>query len=142
MKKVIITSGYFDPIHVGHIEYLRLAKQLGDRLIVILNNDFQCALKKGKPFMKQEERLEILKSIKGVDEVILSVDKDKTVCESIKSIAKKFKGDKIIFAKGGDRFTGEIPEAKLCMELGIEMIDSLGKKIQSSSSLTNLKEIK
>lgn len=142
MKKIVIASGYFDPIHIGHIEYLRLAKQLGDKLIVITNNDMQCTLKKGKPFMKQEERLEILKAIKYVDEAMISIDKDKTVCETVKVIAKKFKGDKIIFAKGGDRFSSEVPEAKLCKELGIEMVDGLGQKIQSSSSLTNLKEIK
>jgi len=142
MKKIIIASGYFDPVHIGHIEYLKLSKQLGDKLVVIVNSDLQCTLKKGKPFMKQEERLEILKSIKYVDEAMISVDKDKSVCETVRVIAKKFKGDKIIFAKGGDRFSNEIPEAKLCSELGIEMVDGLGQKIQSSSSLTNLKEIK
>jgi cytidyltransferase-like protein len=138
-KKIIIVSGYFDPIHIGHIEYLKLAKQLGDKMIVILNNDKQCILKKGKPFMPQKERLEILKSIKYVDEVFLSVDNDSSVCKSIKIIAKKFKGNKIIFAKGGDRFSYEIPEAKICKESGIEIVDNLGKKIQSSSNLTGLK---
>jgi len=140
--KLIIASGYFDPVHVGHIEYLKLAKEFGDKLIVILNSDAQCILKKGKPFMPQNEREEILKAIKYVDEVFLSVDKDKSVCESIKAIAEKYKGDEIIFAKGGDRFSDEIPEAKICRELGIRIIDNLGKKLQSSSNLTGLKEIK
>ena len=142
MEKIVISSGYFDPIHVGHIECLKLSKQLGDKLVVILNNDDQCVLKKGRPFMKQEERLEILKAIKYVDEVVISIDGDKSVCESIRFVAEKFKGNKLVFAKGGDRFGNEIPEAKICDELEIEIKDNLGKKIQSSSSLTNLNEIK
>ncbi|MDO8528598.1 MAG: adenylyltransferase/cytidyltransferase family protein [Nanoarchaeota archaeon] len=140
--KIIIASGYFDPIHIGHIEYLKLSKKLGDKLIVIVNNDAQCILKKTKPFMYQKERVEILKSIKYVDEVFLNIDKDKSCCESIKAIAKRFKGNEIIFAKGGDRFSYEIPEAKICKELNIKIVDKLGKKIQSSSKLTGLKEIK
>jgi cytidyltransferase-like protein len=140
--KIIIASGFFDPIHVGHIEYLKLSKELGDKLIVILDNDAQCIMKKGKPFMPQEERKIILESLKFVDEVFLSIDKDKSCCESIKAIAKKNKENEIIFAKGGDRFSYEIPEAKICRELGIKIVDRLGAKIQSSSKLTGLKEIK
>ncbi len=135
-EKTIVASGYFDPIHSGHIEYLKLAKELGGKLVVILNNDDQCILKKGKPFIKQDERAIILKAIRYVDEVFISIDKDKTVCKSLKAI----KPD--IFAKGGDRFSYEIPEAKICEDLGIKIVDRLGKKIQSSSKLTNLKEKK
>ena len=135
-ERVIVVSGYFDPIHVGHVEYLKLSKGLGGKLVVILNNDFQCELKKGKPFMKQEERAEILRAIKYVDEVFVSIDRDKSVCESLRAV----KPD--VFAKGGDRFSYEVPEKKVCDELGIEMVDSLGKKIQSSSELTGLKEKK
>jgi D-beta-D-heptose 7-phosphate kinase/D-beta-D-heptose 1-phosphate adenosyltransferase len=138
--KIIIASGYFDPIHVGHIEYLKLAKELGDKLIVILNSDYQCKLKKGKSFMPQSERKIILKSLKFVDEVFDSIDKDKSVCNSIRAIAEKFHGEEIIFAKGGDRFSYEIPEAKICREKGIKIMDNLGKKIQSSSKLTGLEE--
>jgi D-beta-D-heptose 7-phosphate kinase/D-beta-D-heptose 1-phosphate adenosyltransferase len=141
-EKIIITSGYFDPIHVGHIECLKLSKEIGGKLIVILNNDIQCILKKGKAFMPQEERRTILESIKYIDEVFLSIDKDRSVCESLKAIAKKYPNHEIIFTKGGDRFSSEIPEAKICKDQGIKIIDSLGKKIQSSSYLTGLKEIK
>jgi len=96
-KKIIkvVVSGYFDPIHIGHIEYLRLAKQLGDKLIVILNNDEQAKLKKGKPFMLLEERKKILEAIKYVDEIFISIDSDKSVCKSL----EKIKPD--IFAKRG-----------------------------------------
>lgn len=127
--KIVAISGYFDPIHRGHIEYLKLAKKLGDKLIVILNNDKQITLKKGKPFMPLEDRKAILEAIKFVDEIFISIDEDKSVCESLRVV----KPD--IFAKGGDRFIEEIPEAKICRELGIKMIDRLGKKIQSSSEL-------
>lgn len=128
MKKVAI-SGYFDPIHVGHLELIEKAKALGDYLIVIVNNDYQTSLKKGKPFMKQEERMKIVEAIKGVDEVFLSIDQDKSICESLREVHPD------IFGNGGDRHQGEIPEAIVCRELGIEMVDNLGAKIQSSSDL-------
>ena len=73
MKKVA-TSGYFDPLHVGHLEYIKLAKELGDHLIVIVNNDAQCELKKGRAFMNEHDRVEIVRSLKLVDEVFLSID--------------------------------------------------------------------
>lgn len=130
MKRVAI-SGYFDPIHVGHLELIHLAKQLGDKLIVILNNDAQAILKKGKPFMKQEERKKILKALRDVDEVFLSIDQDRTVCKSLEAV----KPD--IFAQGGDRNFGEVPETPICKEYNIEMVDGLGKKIQSSSELVS-----
>ena len=134
--KVVATSGYFDPLHVGHIECLELAKQLGDKLIVIVNNDFQTKLKKGKSFMTQDDRMKIIASLKCVDEVFLSIDKDKSQCETLKYLKPN------IFAKGGDRTSKEIPEAKICKELSIKIIDGLGKKIRSSSELTGIKELK
>ncbi len=127
--KVVAVSGYFDPLHVGHIEYLKLANELGDKLVVILNNDKQAELKKGKVFMPLNERKIILESIRYVDEVFVSIDIDKTVCKSLEAI----KPD--IFAKGGDRFSYEIPEAEVCKRLNIKIVDGLGKKIQSSSDL-------
>jgi len=139
-ERIIITSGYFDPLHVGHIEYLKKAKDLGGRLVVILNNDKQCELKKGKSFMPKNERKIILESLEFVDEVFLSIDETKSVCDSIKSIAQKYRDREKVFAKGGDRFSYEIPEAKVCEEENIKIVDRLGNKIQSSSNLTGLKE--
>ena len=135
MKKIAI-SGYFDPIHVGHIEYINNAKKLGDWLVVIVNNNNQCALKKGKYFMDEKDRVLIVKNIKAVDEVFLSIDEDKTVCKSLKKINPD------VFANGGDRKNYEIPESKVCKENNIQIIDGLGDKIRSSSDLTGLKEIK
>ncbi len=135
-KVKITVSGYFDPIHVGHLEYLKMAKSLGDILVVIVNNNHQCVLKKGKFFMDENDRLEIVKAIKYVDEVFLSVDQDKTVCKSLELIRPN------IFANGGDRSTDEVPETSVCKKYKIEMVDGLGEKIRSSSSLTGIKEIK
>lgn len=141
-ETIVINSGYFDPLHVGHLECMELSKKLGDKLVIILNNDEQCILKKGKAFMPQEEKKKILEALRYVDEVFISIDKDASICESIKAIANKYNGEKIIFAKGGDRFVYEIPETKLCGELGIRVVDGLGKKIKSSSDLTGLKDLK
>ena len=135
MRPVAI-SGYFDPIHVGHLEYIIEAKKLGDKLIVIVNNNHQCLLKKGKPFMDENDRVTIVSSIKYVDEVFLSIDKDKTVCKSLEKIKPT------IFANGGDRKNYEIPESVICNKYNIEIIDGLGEKIRSSSDLTGLKELK
>tara|TARA_A100001011_G_scaffold312464_1_gene329908 strand:+ start:575 stop:979 length:405 start_codon:yes stop_codon:yes gene_type:complete len=131
--KLVAISGYFDPLHVGHLEYIKLSKKLGDRLVVIVNNDFQSKLKKGKSFMNESDRLEIVKSIIWVDDAIISVDKDDSVCKSIELV----KPD--IFANGGDRKNKEIPESKICNKLGIKIIDGIGKKIRSSSNYTGLK---
>jgi len=132
----VAVSGYFDPLHVGHLEYLKMAKNLGDHLIVIVNNNHQCKLKKGKPFMDEADRVQIVKELKDVDDVFLSIDLDKTVCRSLEEI----KPD--VFANGGDRSTNEVPETKICEKYNIKMIDGLGDKIRSSSTLTGLKEIK
>ena len=131
----VAVSGYFDPIHVGHLEYLRMAKELGDSLVVIVNNNYQCKLKKGKHFMDENDRVEIVKALRFVDEVFLSVDKDRTVCKSLEEI----KPD--IFANGGDRATSEAPEPPVCKKFNIKMVDGLGDKIRSSSSLTGLNEL-
>ncbi len=130
-KKIVVTSGYFDPIHVGHIECLEKAKQLGDKLIVIVNNDRQAVLKKGKPFMSSADRCLIVSKLKMVDEVFLSIDQDKSVCKSIEYLKPH------IFAKGGDRNSKEIPESSVCEKYGIKIIDGLGDKIRSSSEFIN-----
>ena len=131
----VAVSGYFDPIHIGHLEYLRMAKELGDSLVVIVNNNYQCKLKKGKHFMDENDRVEIVKALRFVDEVFLSVDKDRTVCKSLEEI----KPD--VFANGGDRATSEVPETPVCKKFNIKMVDGLGDKIRSSSSLTGLNEL-
>ncbi len=130
MKEIIVAaSGYFDPVHFGHIEYLKKAKALGDKLIVIVNNAEQTILKKGFEFMPFKERMEIVKALKYVDDVFPSIDTDKTVCKSLEKLKPN------IFAKGGDRFSSEIPEAETCRKNNIKIVDGLGDKVQSSSDL-------
>ena len=138
-KVLVIVSGYFNPVHKGHIEYLTRSKALGDFLYVIVNNDYQRELKGSKPFMVAEERKLIIESLKCVDKAMVAVDTEKTVNESIKFIMNEIGSqfNKILFANGGDQNRNTVGEAELCMELGIELADGLGDKIQSSSWLLN-----
>ena len=136
LKNAIIVSGYFNPIHKGHIEYFQKAKSLADELFVIVNSDFQRELKKSKYFQEEAERVLIVSNIKPVDKVFLSVDRDRTVCCTIKKIFNSHGSKyKLHFANGGDQNNDTIPEKDVCMELGIKLIDGLGDKIQSSSWL-------
>lgn len=139
-KKAIIVSGYFNPIHKGHLEYFNSAKSLADELFVIVNSDVQRALKGSKEFQEEEERLFIVQNIKAVDKAIISIDTDRTVCESIRSISETYgKEYDLGFANGGDQNNNSIPEVPVCKELGIQLIDGLGEKIQSSSWLLGKK---
>ena len=134
--KAIIVSGYFNPLHKGHLEYLNNAKLIADKLIVIVNNDHQRELKGSKAFQDEEERVIIISNLKAVDEVVLSIDQDRTVCDTIRQIFEKFgKEYDLAFANGGDQSNEIIPELPVCEELGITLIDGLGEKIQSSSWL-------
>ena len=135
----VVVSGYFDPIHVGHLEMMKLAKQLGDELVVIVNNDKQAKLKKKKSFMSEDDRLKIVKAIRYTDAAFISVDEDKTVCGSLEKVRRNYKDYNIIFANGGDRHSGEIPESKVCKKCDIQMIDGLGDKIRSSSEIVKRK---
>ena len=135
-KKGVIVSGYFNPIHKGHIEYFNNAKVLADELFVIVNNDNQRALKGSTEFQKEQERVFIVSNIKSVDHCVLSIDQDRTVCKTIEKIAQDF-GQKydLHFANGGDQNNNTIPERSICDQMGISLIDCLGDKIQSSSWL-------
>jgi D-beta-D-heptose 7-phosphate kinase/D-beta-D-heptose 1-phosphate adenosyltransferase len=135
-KKAIIVSRYFNPIHKGHIEYFQYAKSNGDELFVIVNSDFQRSLKGSKEFQDEKERVFIVRNLSLVDKCFLSIDKDRTVVESIKMIFNLFNTKyQFAFANGGDQTNKTIPERIICEELGIDLIDGLGSKIQSSSWL-------
>lgn len=132
--KAIIVSGYFNPIYKGHIEYFNSAKACGDRLVVIVNSDYQRALKGSKEFLKEDERVFIVSNINSVDEVVLSIDYDRAQCETIKSIYDKLSDSyQLTFANGGNQNHTSIPEAPICLELGIELIEGLEDKIQYSN---------
>ena len=131
MENIVCVSGYFDPIHVGHIEYFKKSKQIGKKLMVIVNNDEQAVLKKGKPFMPCDERMEIIRELSCVDIVVKSIDTDRTVCQTLATIEPKPQ----FFCNGGDQNNNTIPEGPICEERGIELRDGFGEKIQSSSRL-------
>jgi|TARA_B110000285_G_scaffold20519_1_gene19866 cytidyltransferase-like protein len=139
MKTAIIVSGYFNPIHKGHLELFNKSKLQGDELWVIVNSDLQRGLKGSKEFMGEDERLLIVSSLKMVNFSMIAIDEDRTVSETLRALyVKSIANDpkyQISFANGGDQNNDSIPEARICQELGISLIEGLGGKIQSSSWL-------
>ena len=132
MNKIVVVSGGFDPVHSGHIELFKEASKLSDTLIVGLNSDAWLKRKKGYVFMPWEERAEIIKSIKGVTDVVKCIDLDNTVCETLKKLKPTY------FGNGGDRKEGNVPEEVVCKCEGIVMLWGVGGgKIQSSSWLVD-----
>lgn len=138
-KKAIIISGYFNPIHKGHIEYFQNAKKLADELFVIVNNDHQKVLKGSKVFQDENERKFIIESFRLVDICFISIDLDRTVTESIRKIYNEYSDNyDFAFGNGGDQNNDIIPERSICEALGINLFDGLGDKIQSSSWLLSI----
>jgi len=136
--KAIIVSGYFNPLHKGHLELFEKAKASGDQLWVIVNSDLQRKLKGSKKFMDQDERLIIVSAIGIVDKALISIDKDKTQCKTLTDLANKFSSEyELYFANGGDQNNDSIPEVPVCEEKRITLLEGLGDKIQSSSWLLN-----
>ena len=134
--KAIIVSGYFNPLHKGHLELFEKAKASGDQLWVIVNSDLQRALKGSKEFMDENERLIIVSAIGIVDKALVSIDKDKTQCATLAYLADKYGDDfEFYFANGGDQNNDSIPEVSVCKGKGIGLLQGLGDKIQSSSWL-------
>ena len=136
-ETVVIISGYFNPLHIGHILYLQGAKKLGNKLLVIVNNDEQQLLKKGKIIMPESHRCDIVAALRDVDDLCLSIDDDPTVCKTLDYVARNMKDKyKLIFANGGDRPTSkEVPETFVCRQHGIEMVFDAGgnDKVDSST---------
>lgn len=134
---VVAVSGGFDPLHIGHVRLFQEAKKLGDKLIVILNNDNWLMAKKGYVFMQESERKEVLGSLSSVDEVVLTKHaknpKDMSVCRELLGLQPN------IFANGGDRYKHNIPEVAVCNTIGCRMVFNVGAggKVQSSSWLLN-----
>jgi len=136
--KAIIVSGYFNPLHKGHLELFEKAKAAGDQLWVIVNSDLQRELKGSKEFMDENERLIIVKAIGIVDKALISIDKDQTQCTTLADLADKYSTKyELYFANGGDQNNDSIPEVPVCKEKGIKLLEGLGDKIQSSSWLLN-----
>ena len=120
--RVVVISGFFNPLHIGHIDYISAARNLGDFLIVIVNSDDQVKIKGSVPFMNQDDRLRIIRNIKGVDRAVIAIDEDGSVCKTIREEFKRLQNDpyfeEMVFANGGDRKEGGVPEDVLEEELG------------------------
>lgn len=134
-KTLVIVSGYFSPLHCGHLDYLEAGASLGDRLIVIVNNDLQQKKKKGKVILPQQDRLRIVKALSIVDEACVAIDDDSSVKKTIESIALKNQQFNLIFANGGDRNQpSDIPEVDVCKEHKIQLIFGVGGSTKRDSS--------
>lgn len=136
--KIVIVSGYFNPLHGGHLDMIEAARAMADKLIVIVNNDKQQLLKKGKVILDEKNRLRLLRALKGVDQVVLSIDDDATQIKSLELVAKQHPGDELLFANGGDRDSEKaIPEAAVCHQYNIEMRFDAGEGKPDSSTRIN-----
>lgn len=134
MKRVIV-SGYFNPLHGGHLNLIEAAAEMGDYLVVIVNNDAQQMLKKGKIILDEANRTRLMRALRMVDEVVLSVDQDPTIRQTLEQVARKYEGDELVFANGGDRnATADIPEAEVCERYGIKMEFCVGDSEKYDSS--------
>lgn len=137
---IMVVSGGFDPLHKGHLEYIHKAKEfIGEegKLIAIVNRDVFLIKKKGYFLLDEETRLAVVSSLRDVDEAVLAVDEDLSVMETLRSIILAHPSDKIYFGKGGDRNKGNIPETELCAYFNVQIIDTFGEKIDSSSSIVD-----
>lgn len=135
IKTLVIASGYFNPLHKGHIEYLQRSKGLGNKLAVIINNDIQVGLKGSTKFQSESERKIIIDALGCVDYTFISIDTTRDVSKTIEFVYKFLKADNYIFTNGGDQNNTCIPEVTICNDLDIKLYDGLGDKIQSSSWL-------
>ncbi|NNC79127.1 MAG: adenylyltransferase/cytidyltransferase family protein [Acidimicrobiales bacterium] len=134
----VIVSGYFSPLHAGHLDMMEDAATRGDTLIVIVNNNAQQEMKKGKVIVDESDRLRIVNAMRIVDHAFIAIDEDRTVSASLEKIAGEFPDHHLVFANGGDRSTGEVvPESAVCERFGIDMVFDMGgtEKADSSSRI-------
>lgn len=133
--KVVIVSGFFNPLHGGHLDMIEAAAMLGDKLIAIVNNDVQQVLKKDKIILSEQNRARLIGALRVVDEVVISIDTDPTQIKTLEMVARQEEGNQLVFANGGDRDSEKaIPEADVCREYGIEMIFGVGGTEKADSS--------
>ncbi len=137
--KIVIVSGYFNPLHGGHLDMIEAAREMGDELIVIVNNDKQQILKKGKIILDEKNRLRLMRALKGVDNVVLSIDtEDTSQVKTLEMVAQQHPGDELVFANGGDRNSeGVVPETEVCHKYNIEMRFDAGEGKPDSSTRIN-----
>jgi glycerol-3-phosphate cytidylyltransferase/D-beta-D-heptose 7-phosphate kinase/D-beta-D-heptose 1-phosphate adenosyltransferase len=136
--RISIVSGYFNPIHIGHLRMIRAAKELAPHLVVIVNNDRQQLLKKGRILMTEDDRQAIVAELRSVDEAFVAVDDDPTVVASLRSVRERYPDAELLFCNGGDRSDAGDPvpsaEAHLTEEIGLQMVYGVGGEEKSDSS--------
>lgn len=130
----VIVSGYFSPLHIGHLDMIEAAAALGDKLVVIVNNNAQQVAKKGKLILDEQDRLRIVEALGVVDEAMIAVDRDRTVSESLRVIAERHTDHELVFANGGDRKPEFVPESEVCTRYGIRMEFGVGGDAKADSS--------
>lgn len=133
--KIVIVSGFFNPLHGGHLDMIEAAAQMGDKLIVVVNNDEQQILKKDKVILSEENRARLIGALRCVDEVMIAIDTDPPVIKTLEKIAQKYPNDELVFANGGDRDSEKaIPEGDVCRKYNIEMVFGVGGTEKADSS--------
>lgn len=133
--KVVIVSGFFNPLHGGHLDMIEAAALMGDKLIVIVNNDTQQVLKKGKVILNEQNRARLIGALRMVDDVVIAIDEDPPVIKTLQMVAIQHPGDELVFANGGDRDSEKvIPETEVCRDYGIEMVMGVGGAEKADSS--------
>ena len=133
--KIVILSGFFNPLHGGHLDMIEEAAELGEKLIVIVNNDVQQQLKKGKIILDERNRLRLISALKHVDDALLAIDKEPPVIATLRVIAQEHPNDELIFANGGDRSSPKVvPETEVCQEFDIKMLYGVGGDHKADSS--------
>jgi cytidyltransferase-like protein len=135
VRRTSIVSGYFNPLHVGHLRMMEAARAETGHLIVIVNNDAQQMMKKGRIIIPLADRLEIVRALRVTDEAMAAVDEDGTVQHTLRAIREKYPQTALVFANGGDRSSAaRISEADTCEELGIELRFGVGGEEKADSS--------
>lgn len=133
--KIVIESGFFNPLHGGHLDMIEAGAKLGDKLVVIVNNDTQQVMKKGKVILDEQNRHRLISALRDVDESFIAIDEDGSVIKSLEKVALAYPNDELIFANGGDRDSEKaIPEGDVCRKYNIEMIFGVGGVEKADSS--------
>ena len=137
-RRAAIVSGYFNPLHIGHLDMMEAARALADALVVIVNSDAQQVMKKGKVITTEADRLRIVAALRVTDAAMIAVDTDGSVAASLEAIHAAYPGVELVFCNGGDRDPAQdaVPpaEALVCERLGIEMAWGVGGETKADSS--------
>ena len=143
--KIAIVSGYFNPLHGGHLDMIEAARALGDKLVVIINNDQQQLLKKGKVILDEANRMRLMRALRDVDDVVLSVDTDPGQSQTLRKVRELYPSDELIFCNGGDRDPNKhaLPENEMqsCTDCDIRLVFGVGShNVEKRDSSTRINQ--